>query len=385
MPLSVDDWIEYFKIPSALPDLIEEVKELFKSFNSCANYVLLSQVPVLDVPTSVENLRSFLLENLDELLPQRFGKIMLSKKACLYLENEKKKSLPKFLNSELCKSNLSVLTVLEEKKHVFRGLLNNHNLKYFQRTSAKNFLCQLNKEPNWAKGIVKKNGYLDYSKLTKERIQSADDAFWSSVAHWKDDVFSLECIDVDFFSPDDQTPGELLIVEPMANRIKNTKYLARSSWCSTPNSFFVWHHEDHYRYACNIHVGGWPKRWFIVPYSTHSSPHNFDMFCKLLNSSFKAEQCGKFVQHAEALISPQEIRKHGIEVVEFTQFPGEMVILLDRVMHCGYNMGFCLADGNFWTGPKWADLAEMYQYCPCKQKIISNKDKNALIEYVRLK
>ena len=114
------------------------------------------------------------------------------------------------------------------------------------------------------------------------------------------------------------------------------------------NSNFPWHQEDCNLISVNYHCGGKPKIWWAV------RNEDIEKVRKSFKYSSYSKQCSQFLRHKSFLLNPAFLKAKNIQVFEFIQRPGDIVIT--NGWHEGGNFGFniniavnCVIKGALWT------------------------------------
>ncbi|KAI9783650.1 MAG: hypothetical protein M1839_003498 [Geoglossum umbratile] len=132
-----------------------------------------------------------------------------------------------------------------------------------------------------------------------------------------------------------QLPGNQLEYLDIAGMSSDYIYLG------APGSIFTMHIEDYNIHSLNYLRSGEPKRWTII------NPNSLPAFESLIRGLLPGlSNCSQFVRHADLYILPRVLRDYGIDHVEVTQKPGDMLILFPFAYHQGYNMGENMAFAN---------------------------------------
>ncbi|VVC38342.1 JmjC domain,JmjN domain [Cinara cedri] len=138
----------------------------------------------------------------------------------------------------------------------------------------------------------------------------------------------------------------------------NTAYLYFGMWKST----FAWHVEDMNLYSINYIHTGYPKTWYAI------SPKDGNRFSRLAKSFYPSdfEECRVYLNHKEVIISPHQLREHGIPFDKITQESGEFIITFPYGFHAGFNHGFNMAESTNFASSRWIDYGLKAEYCECQ-------------------
>lgn len=137
----------------------------------------------------------------------------------------------------------------------------------------------------------------------------------------------------------------------------NEAYLYAGLWKAS----YTWHTEDKELFSINYIHHGAPKQWYSVPQSHH------DAFMEYANELFQDEfkNCPEFLRHKQVLISPKNLREHGIPVNKVVHYQHEFVITFPRGLHAGFNYGLNIAESVNFATDDWFDIGEQAQPCRC--------------------
>ena len=113
-------------------------------------------------------------------------------------------------------------------------------------------------------------------------------------------------------------------------------------------TFSTFHQEDGDLLSANYHIHGKTKIWWAVPREEKSKLMDF---CHQLPES---QSCHNFWRHKSHVINFAELQKRGIQVIEYEQNPGDLVVT--NGWHMTANEGFnvnvainCAIEGESWT------------------------------------
>eukprot|EP00939_MAST-03C_sp_MAST-3C-sp1_P002788 g2788.t1 len=143
-----------------------------------------------------------------------------------------------------------------------------------------------------------------------------------------------------------------------------------SLYCGLWGSAFAWHTEDKELNSVNyIHYGA-PKVWYSV------SPANARRFEALARSLFASEavMCPEFLRHKCSLISPRLIQANGIPVHRIVCYEKELIVTFPRAYHCGFNVGFNVAESVNFATPRWIPFGAKAKHCSCQEPKKTKKD-----------
>ena len=110
----------------------------------------------------------------------------------------------------------------------------------------------------------------------------------------------------------------------------------------------TFHDEDGNLPSANYHIHGASKVWWAVPRSEEAKVMEF--FKQLPES----RSCESFWRHKSHVLNFAELQKRGIQVIEFVQNPGDLVITngFHQVGNLGFNVNIasnCAIEGISWT------------------------------------
>lgn len=107
-------------------------------------------------------------------------------------------------------------------------------------------------------------------------------------------------------------------------------------YVGTKGSVFALHTEDEDLASVNILVYGAPKVWYIIP------PHEYKRVIYAVNKLFESD-CTNYSRHKSTIVTPAFLEQHKITYSKVIQKLGEMMVVLPRSFHMGYNCGSNLA------------------------------------------
>lgn len=112
---------------------------------------------------------------------------------------------------------------------------------------------------------------------------------------------------------------------------------------------FALHVEDHHLYSLSYLHTGAAKHWYVVPEAEADKLEA--LLRELVPELFKANPAA--LHSVSLLISPLELRKHGIRVYKIVQAPGTIVITAPRAYHAGWSEGFNTAEAINLAPSRW--------------------------------
>jgi [histone H3]-trimethyl-L-lysine9/36 demethylase len=131
-------------------------------------------------------------------------------------------------------------------------------------------------------------------------------------------------------------------------------------------SMFPWHTEDMDLHSINLIHFGQPKQWYVVPPSQKDAMYEIGR--KYLPKEFK--RCPEFFRHKCLMIDPNILVKHGIEVMECTQYESEIVITFAGCFHAGFNYGANCAESVNFATEAWIEHGKTSGVCVCSRESV---------------
>ncbi|RKF83082.1 Lid2 complex component lid2 [Golovinomyces cichoracearum] len=101
-------------------------------------------------------------------------------------------------------------------------------------------------------------------------------------------------------------------------------------------STFCWHNEDHYAYSANYQHFGSTKTWYAIPGGEAESFEN--AMREAVPELFETQPDLLF--QLVTLLTPEQLKKAGINVFALDQRAGQFVITFPQAYHAGFNHGF---------------------------------------------
>eukprot|EP00037_Helgoeca_nana_P007096 m.64919 g.64919 ORF g.64919 m.64919 type:complete len:928 (-) comp17929_c0_seq1:228-3011(-) len=114
-------------------------------------------------------------------------------------------------------------------------------------------------------------------------------------------------------------------------------------------STFAWHNEDNYLYSINYHHFGAPKQWYGVPGSGAAA----------LEASFRSQMPDEFekrpllLHDLVTMVSPEILRRDGVEVCQTVQEAGHFVVTFPQSYHSGFSYGFNCGEAVNFASADW--------------------------------
>ena len=102
-------------------------------------------------------------------------------------------------------------------------------------------------------------------------------------------------------------------------------------YIGTRDTYFGYHQEGGNLISFNIHCGGKPKLWWIIPNEEHEKVR------ELFKYSDFNKHCSQFLRHKSFLLNPAFLKSNNIQVYEFVQRFGDIVVT--NSWHQGGNLG----------------------------------------------
>ena len=102
-------------------------------------------------------------------------------------------------------------------------------------------------------------------------------------------------------------------------------------YIGTRNTYYPFHQEGGNLISINIHCGGKPKLWWCVPNSEYEKVRELFKYSEFFN------HCSQFLRHKSFLLNPAFLKANNIQVFEFVQRFGEIVVT--NSWHQGGNLG----------------------------------------------
>ncbi|CAD6500383.1 BgTH12-07560 [Blumeria graminis f. sp. triticale] len=101
-------------------------------------------------------------------------------------------------------------------------------------------------------------------------------------------------------------------------------------------STFCWHNEDHYAYSANYQHFGSTKTWYAIP---GADATNFENAMREAVPELFETQPDLLFQLV-TLLTPEQLKKAGVNVYALDQRAGQFVITFPQAYHAGFNHGF---------------------------------------------
>ena len=101
-------------------------------------------------------------------------------------------------------------------------------------------------------------------------------------------------------------------------------------------STFCWHNEDHYTYSANYQHFGATKTWYGIP--GESAERFEDAMRQAVPELFETQPDLLF--QLVTLLSPDQLRKAGVQAYALDQRAGQFVVTFPQAYHAGFNHGF---------------------------------------------
>ena len=110
---------------------------------------------------------------------------------------------------------------------------------------------------------------------------------------------------------------------------------------------------------------GKPKLWYCISKKDYKK---FENFVKtLFPSDFLT--CSQFLRHKVVVINPYFIKEYlpNIKIHKICQREGEFVVTLNSGYHCGFNLGFNIAESVNFATPSWLpEFPKFSKICKCQ-------------------
>lgn len=120
---------------------------------------------------------------------------------------------------------------------------------------------------------------------------------------------------------------------------------------------FCWHVEDAYFNSISyLRPFGSAKLWYTIP------PGQWQMFEKYAEKQLAVlgmkpgQPIEWSLKYKTTMFHPVELMKAGITVGRVVQRPGTITVTAPRAHHCGFNLGFNIAEAVNYAGPQWFPL-----------------------------
>ncbi len=204
--------------------------------------------------------------------------------------------------------------------------------------------------------LVTPEGMPNYTNWTCQDVERAISEFWlskvnenlaSTSQHLATAPVYLDAVTGSLFPPLDILPHAN--PQDLKTGLKDISYVDdgnknSSVFLGEYGTVFAAHKEEHNLFAFNIHLGGYPKVWYVIP---ESQEQKFEKAVKehfrstgvkkKLNNYYVNVDCEYLVYHKMHLFSPEFLARKGIEFNRLVQFPGEVIIT--NAIHFGVNLG----------------------------------------------
>ncbi|CAF0760294.1 unnamed protein product, partial [Didymodactylos carnosus] len=130
-------------------------------------------------------------------------------------------------------------------------------------------------------------------------------------------------------------------------------------------SVFGMHTEDCDLYSLNYLHHGAAKIWYVIPEAYAERLENFVYQNNLLELTGDEKLCTAPLQHKTLLINPHVLRQHNIEFHKIVQKQNEIVVILPRSYHFGFNCGLNIAEAINYALPSWINYGLKTKMCSC--------------------
>lgn len=114
-------------------------------------------------------------------------------------------------------------------------------------------------------------------------------------------------------------------------------------------STFCWHNEDHYAYSANYQHFGATKTWYGIP---GKDAEKFENAMRAAVPELFETQPDLLFQLV-TLLTPEQLKKAGVEVYALDQRAGQFVITFPQAYHAGFNHGFNLNEAVNFAPKDW--------------------------------
>jgi hypothetical protein len=120
------------------------------------------------------------------------------------------------------------------------------------------------------------------------------------------------------------------------------------TYVGSPGSTFALHVEDgNFSAVSYLHAGA-PKIWYVLPPDRAAQVEALlSVFKDDLVSKEHGRHCRCYLQHKTCSPTPSFFLRRGVPVTQVVQRPGDLVMLLPRAFHFGYNLGVNVAQVGF--------------------------------------
>lgn len=143
----------------------------------------------------------------------------------------------------------------------------------------------------------------------------------------------------------------------------NTSFLFVGAW----RTFFNWHIEDLDLSAINLLHEGATKVWYAV------HPEDRKKFESVLSDLFAHEaiKCPNFMRHKQIFLDPLRLQEAypSIRISKMYQSKGEISLAFAGGYHCGFNMGFNIAEAVNYGTFDWLERYSKFKGCKCPLNI----------------
>ena len=119
-------------------------------------------------------------------------------------------------------------------------------------------------------------------------------------------------------------------------------------------STFCWHNEDHYSYSANYQHFGSTKTWYGIP---GEDAERFEQAMRDAVPELFEKQPDLLFQLV-TLLSPEQLKKAGVNVYAIDQRAGQLVITFPQAYHAGFNHGFNFNEAVNFAPSDWEPFGE---------------------------
>ncbi|KRX04850.1 hypothetical protein PPERSA_06484 [Pseudocohnilembus persalinus] len=212
------------------------------------------------------------------------------------------------------------------------------------------------------KDYIKKSQHFD--KITKDKKpEDLEQLFWKNISfspplYGADFQYTLFDKEVCWNTSDLQD-----LLKKGTNGViagVNTPYLYVGQW----KSLFAWHTEDMNLGALNYLHHGDPKFWYSV---AQPDGHKLEKMAK----QFFADnfgKCSEFLRHKTTVINPYLLKKKfpELKITKCVHRPREFMVVFNGAYHCGFNLGFNIAESVNFATANWLDHFLNAESCRCE-------------------
>ncbi|KAG7842783.1 hypothetical protein KL941_004813 [Ogataea angusta] len=123
-----------------------------------------------------------------------------------------------------------------------------------------------------------------------------------------------------------------------------------------------WSLEDHFLQRADYHRSGAPKVWYFIPPSERATFEEIRATRPVARAALKHEPLRRFVEAGECfdesvLVTPAQLRAHGVRFFATVQFPGEIVLKYPGAYSLCFSLGTSVSESVRFASRVWLESA----------------------------